>query len=869
MAENLDIVVTERGAREVQRSIEGIGAAAVRASAPMRQLQLLLASYVSLQGLRNLTRLTDQFTELENRIRVLDGISGDYSSTLRRIYDISQETRSSIRDNVQLFQRLGLAQKELNASSEELFQVTRAVGQAIAIQGGLATTSAGAVLQLSQAFGSGRVQLEEFNSVITGLYPVAKAAADGIDAAGGSIAKLRRMIADGEVDSRMLFQGILKSVSSLDEQFAKTTPTISQAFTIFRNALLMTVGDFNNATGASESLARALIGLSGNLDNVVLGFTVLAAAGLPAAIGYITVEIVKLTRAMKALMLSNPITALLSLATGALAYFVLFNEELDKIDAKTGQFVSAIDRIGAAWVGSLAYIKAAWADFPRWFTSLILDAVNSAIEAIKSFGTQLGEALDSGMTSLLKGEFTFKLPDPWTGATPTDPTAAFKKAYDEYLQGALQRRSSDAGDPNARPGGSGSTEVTTKGIERLQKSLESLIGSIDPVAGAWLKWGEAQKTVEQALDAGLITLDQYNQLLGQAYRHFETSLSPLGEFNREMEQQSELLQLNTAARERQLQIYSIEEQLSRKLTDTEKAAVVTTMTRVQQLSALREVIDELEEPQANFIRKVTALNTAFDQGYLSQDQYVRSLRDVRLELLQTRTDVEAGFERGILTIGKEFTDTSILIETSLVNAFKSAEDAFVQFVKTGKISFADLADSIIEDLIRIAVQQSITGPIANIMGSMFGGLFGATSAVSQVGSIGSGMSASAWMPSRAIGGHTPPNSLMRINETGLPEVWSNGSEDYLMTGSSSGTVHPLSDSGSAGIVLVQPKINIINNSGASVETRQRRGSDGQPEIDVLISQAERTMASNIQSGQSPLVGAISNKFGVTPQAGGR
>ena len=65
-------------------------------------------------------------------------------------------------------------------------------------------------------------------------------------------------------------------------------------------------------------------------------------------------------------------------------------------------------------------------------------------------------------------------------------------------------------------------------------------------------------------------------------------------------------------------------------------------------------------------------------------------------------------------------DNSKLIKDSFENVTSSMEDAFVKFAQTGKLSFKDLANSIISDLIRIAVRRAIVAAVGGPLGSLFG-----------------------------------------------------------------------------------------------------------------------------------------------------
>jgi len=93
------------------------------------------------------------------------------------------------------------------------------------------------------------------------------------------------------------------------------------------------------------------------------------------------------------------------------------------------------------------------------------------------------------------------------------------------------------------------------------------------------------------------------------------------------------------------------------------------------------------------------------------------------------------------------------------NFTKGFEDAFVKFVQTGKLSFKDLANSMIADFARIQAQKMLSGLFGG--GGFFGGLFG--------GGGGAG-AALMGLPGYAAGGNIPAGQLSVVGERG-PELF--------------------------------------------------------------------------------------------------
>ncbi len=216
------------------------------------------AGLVSAATLRSLTQLADANTRVQNALKV----TGAEGEKLRQVYDglfaSAQRNAAPLESLVELYSRASLVQGELKVSTEELLKFTDNVALALRAQGGSAESARGALLQLSQALGSGIVRAEEFNSLLEGAPAITQAVAAGLEEAGGSVAKLRSLVVDGKVSSQAFFRAFEAGAQILEDRVASAELTVSQGFVRLQNVLIDTVGKLDDSTGASNKAGAAL-----------------------------------------------------------------------------------------------------------------------------------------------------------------------------------------------------------------------------------------------------------------------------------------------------------------------------------------------------------------------------------------------------------------------------------------------------------------------------------------------------------------------------------------------------------------------------------------------------------------------------------
>jgi tape measure domain-containing protein len=236
-------------------------------------LQGVAAAYASFQGLQGFKSLLDTSNRINNSLRVIGHEGQDLIDTYNTLFESAQRNFTSVEALTTLYSRLGLAQNELGKNSQEIMDFTDRVALALRVQGTSAQEARGALIQLTQAMGSGIVRAEEFNSIVEGAPSILRATARGLEEAGGSVAKLRTIVIDGELSSRAFFEAFMLGSEGLADLVEDNVVTIDQAYSRFYNSLINTASEIDSSVGVTESLTSAISQLADELTGLGNWFT--------------------------------------------------------------------------------------------------------------------------------------------------------------------------------------------------------------------------------------------------------------------------------------------------------------------------------------------------------------------------------------------------------------------------------------------------------------------------------------------------------------------------------------------------------------------------------------------------------------------
>lgn len=253
-------------AEKLDKSLDKLGGGFSR-------LAVAVKGYISIQALMKLQQLSEEFTLLQARVTRLSSSSEEGARSFQQLVNIASATGASLGDTVNLWQQLTATLKTVGATNSDVNRLVMTLQKIGTIGGSSAQEMANALRQFMQSVASGRIQAEEFNSVLEQMPELARQIADGM---GIPFNELRQLMLAGKLDIGEVLAAIEKRSDEINQQFETMPRTVSQATNALITQFGVAISKIDDAIGGSRYLAKLLdqtaLSISiatGNVDPIV------------------------------------------------------------------------------------------------------------------------------------------------------------------------------------------------------------------------------------------------------------------------------------------------------------------------------------------------------------------------------------------------------------------------------------------------------------------------------------------------------------------------------------------------------------------------------------------------------------------------
>lgn len=342
-----------------------------------QSLKSLVASYISIHGLKKAVDLSDSLVSMRARLdRMNDGLQTTQELETM-IYQSAQRSRGSFTDTMGLVSQLGTMAGDAFSSSKEIVQFAEQLNKQLALSGASGSSAQAAILQLEQGLASGVLRGDELNSVMEQAPALAKSIADYMQV---SVGELREMGSQGQITADIVKNALFAAAKDTNEEFEKTPMTWAQVWTVASNT----------AIRALDPLLTAINWVANNLDVAIplvvsLGAAfgvLLIAANWTNILATATKTAASMQAFYNAVMAANPIAltaaAVLVLVAALYGGVAAFNKLTGSSISATGIIAGAFTTMGAFILnGTLVPLHNGFAAFVNFLGNAFNDPITA------------------------------------------------------------------------------------------------------------------------------------------------------------------------------------------------------------------------------------------------------------------------------------------------------------------------------------------------------------------------------------------------------------------------------------------------------------------------------------------------------------
>lgn len=389
------------------------------ASSLANTIKNLVGAYAGIQGLKKLVSMSDEYTQISARLKMIADDQNTVESLQDKIYASAQRSRALYSATADMVSKLALRTGDL-FTNDEAIKFSENLNKLYTIAGASQEEMKSSQLQLTQALGSGTLRGEEFNAVFEAAPNVMEQVARYMNVPIGS---LREMAKEGEITGDIVKAALLSIPQEVEDDFNNMPLTWSQVWTDVMNRLYL----------ASQPILEMISFLAQNwsiLEPIILGV-----AGALAVYLAVTKGVALATKAWTAVQAAfNAVMALNPVFIVIMAIMILIGliyGIVAAINKVTGSSISATGVIAGAIMAAVAFI---WNLF-LGLTDLVLGVVNFFVNIFGTFANFFANVFNDPVGSVI--QLFGQLADSVLGVLESI-AKAMDKLFGSNMAGAVQ-----------------------------------------------------------------------------------------------------------------------------------------------------------------------------------------------------------------------------------------------------------------------------------------------------------------------------------------------------------------------------------------------------------------------------------------------
>ena len=240
------------------------------------------------------TQTADELTSIRSRINLINDGSQTTAQIMEKVYDAAQRSRGSYTDMADSVAKLNMLAKDAFISNDEAIAFVEQLNKQFKISGASVQEASAAMYQLTQAMAAGKLQGDEFHSIMENAPLLAQSIANEM---GLTVGQLKEMSSQGLITSDIIKEALFNSAEETNAKFAEIPMTFAEVGQSIQNELIQafqpvleqisSIPQSGEFQALSEGVVVAIRGMAVAAQGSI-GLIQAAFAGLRIAISTIT-----------------------------------------------------------------------------------------------------------------------------------------------------------------------------------------------------------------------------------------------------------------------------------------------------------------------------------------------------------------------------------------------------------------------------------------------------------------------------------------------------------------------------------------------------------------------------------------------------